>query len=59
MNSSFLGELRAGVEAGQEWPMSYRDSVELKILVPTEWLVDPNSNRGRRRDVVGDFLGHP
>ena len=39
--------------------MSYRDDVELKILVPTEWLVDPNSNRGGRRHVVGDFLGHP
>src|SRR5712691_5795721 len=37
--------------------MSYRANVESEILVHTGWLVDPNSNRGGRRDAVSGFLG--
>ena len=38
--------------------MSYRANIESEILAHTEWLVDPNSNRGGRRDAVGGSLGH-
>jgi hypothetical protein len=37
--------------------MSYRKNIESEILVHTGWLVDPNSNRGGRKDAVGGFLG--